>query len=69
MDDFERAREEFLTELSGAERAKFSKIKSREDFLDGIREFEQFANSEKKWSRVFKGIEKCSKNCSRTLRF
>jgi hypothetical protein len=60
MDEFEQARDAFLAQVSDEEKAQFAQVKSTKDFLEGIKEFEQYAKNKKKWAKVLRGVQKCS---------
>ena len=60
MAEFVQAHKEFLDQLSDEEKKQFTPIKDSQTFLSEAKNLGQFAKSNRKWTRLFRTIQRCS---------
>lgn len=59
MSEFKRAHEDFLDQLSEAEKKQFAPIKDSQTFLAEVGKLGQLSKS-RKWTKLFAAVQKCS---------
>jgi hypothetical protein len=59
MTEFDQAHEEFLNQLSDEEKKQFAPVKDSQTFLKELHNLGQFAKNNRKWTKLFRSIQKC----------
>jgi hypothetical protein len=64
MSEFQTAYDDFLDVLSESEKRQFAAIKTSSDLLEELKKFQDFSRGQRKWTKLFRSVQKCSETLS-----